>query len=565
MSIIDMKTESVQDNDLSTLMRLTGRHTVDMDFENLTYSVSDRKQGLKESQEVIQYIMQDDQLNPLFTVNEIMMMAAQLKLGAGLSTKTKQMLIHGVLETIGLSATTNTRCGRLSGGQKKRLSIALELIDNPPVLFLDEPTSGLDSSSSAQCLSMLKDLARGGRTVVCTIHQPSAALFLEMDHVYVLAAGTCVYKGDSANVVPFLGSLGLHCPQYHNPADYLLEVANKEYGDFTEQMNFAAQDNSWRSDDDPEKLQMISIERENHHNNNTLKPSDSEEFAKTMVLVGPASEFCKFWILLQRCFVQLYRDWTVTHLKAIIHVLVAVILGLLYGDSGSNGLKTISNVSLYLVSLVYLCYTTMMPAILKLPSELPVLRKESFNNWYKLRTYYTAFLVANIPVQIMFSVLFCSVSYVMTYQPLEMYRFLMYVAICVLVTLASDGIGIFLGSVTDPVNGTFFGAIFTCTMLVFAGFLVQFTHMPIVWSYISNISYLKFGLEGLFIAGYGYGRANLPCPEDIYCHFRSPKTITKELDMNLDNYWVDVGVLAAFFVAVRIAGYCTLKRTLRNG
>lgn len=86
-------------------------------------------------------------------------------------------------------------------------------------------------------------------------------------------------------------------------------MANKEYGDFTEQMNFAAQDNSWRSDDDPEKLQMISIERENHHNNNTLKPSDSEEFAKTMVLVGPASEFCKFWILLQRCFVQLYRDW----------------------------------------------------------------------------------------------------------------------------------------------------------------------------------------------------------------------------------------------------------------
>jgi ABC-type multidrug transport system ATPase subunit len=80
--------------------------------------------------------------------------------------------------------------------------------------------SGLDSCTSRQCLAVLKLLAREGRTVVCTIHQPSASLFEMFDHLYVIAEGMCIYQGSIKGMVPYLSEVGLDCPPYHNPADF---------------------------------------------------------------------------------------------------------------------------------------------------------------------------------------------------------------------------------------------------------------------------------------------------------------------------------------------------------
>lgn len=108
----------------------------------------------------------------------------------------------------------------LSGGQKKRLSIALELVANPPVFFLDEPTSGLDDFSAKNTVLLLRRLADEGRTVICTIHQPSASMLKVFDKVYVVAKGQCVFQGTPNAIVPYLGRNGFDCPTSYNPADY---------------------------------------------------------------------------------------------------------------------------------------------------------------------------------------------------------------------------------------------------------------------------------------------------------------------------------------------------------
>ncbi|XP_065159986.1 ATP-binding cassette subfamily G member 4-like isoform X5 [Atheta coriaria] len=501
------------------------------------------------------YILQDDMLCPLFTVWETMVFAAKLKLGTTIPPESRHWLLSNILETLGLAETIHTRCNRLSGGQRKRLSIALELIDNPPIMFLDEPTTGLDSLSSFQCVSVLKDLAHDGRTIICTIHQPSASIFEMFDHVYVIADGQCLYQGTALNTIPFLASVGLDCPQYHNPADHLLEVANCEYGDFNDKLVKATRESNWRIKPKPHKLQLIQQPSRSHLLTN-------EE--RTMVLVQKPSEFYRFRVLLLRNLIQLYRDWTILHLRCVLHVLVGIFIGLLYYDYGNDGSKTMKNIGYFIISMVYLSYTTMMPAALKLPSEVPILRKESFNNWFNLSTYYMSFIMVHMPLQMIFAAIYTVSSYFLTGQALEIARMGKVSLIMILSTLTAESIGVILGTSVNPINGTFLGAISLALFLVVAGFLMLFTHMSKVMYGLSYLSYIAYGMEACVEAMY-FDRASLPCPDDVtYCHVKTPSLLLAELGMDKGNYYYDVLFLVGHVLIGKFLGFFTLRHKLRK-
>uniref|UniRef100_A0A182XDB9 ABC transporter domain-containing protein n=2 Tax=gambiae species complex TaxID=44542 RepID=A0A182XDB9_ANOQN len=621
------------------------------------------------------YILQEDYLQPLFTVHEIMLMACDLKVSSdSLNRSEKLRLVDKILDTLHLSYCKQTRCGSLSGGQRKRLSIALELIDNPPILFLDEPTTGLDSSSSLYTIKLLQGLAREGRTIVCTIHQPSATVYemfdhvyvlaeghcvyqgsalntvpylrsvglhcpayhnaadycngldsssslytikllqglaregrtivctihqpsatvYEMfDHVYVLAEGHCVYQGSALNTVPYLRSVGLHCPAYHNAADYLLEVTNKEYGNFTKALAKAATDPSWRlaplvdrlgggggGGGVPAALPPCPPAYDSNHND-AVYQGHRKEVAVVVPLVGPVdqlpgkmadqsqrrpSEFAKLLILMKRSNIQLYRDWTVTHLKLFVHIVCAIVIGLLFGDSGINATKSISNVASFMVHILYLWYTTVMPGVLKYPYEMNILKKESFNRWYKIRTYFVASMLTSLPVQIFFAIVYATIVYAMTYQPCELERYLMFTAVLVLNTIVADGFGLFLGTFLNEINGTFIGAIMTCFMFVFCGFLIMFSHMSDAMRGISYLSSHRYSFEALVLTAYDDSRSDLVCPKDeMYCHYVKANTIMRELGVVSGNYLFNVVTLVVHFVAIKVVGFWTLKRKLKMG
>ncbi|KAG8228307.1 hypothetical protein J437_LFUL007025 [Ladona fulva] len=184
-------------------------------------STNGKPRDLNRFRKISRYIMQEDRLQKHVSVKEALKTAADLKLGNRLSEEDKGRVVEEIIICLRLDRCSNTLTQRLSGGERKRLSIALELVDNPPVIFLDEPTTGLDDLSSAQCILLLQQLARGGRTVICSVHTPSARLFAAFDHVFVVSEGQCVFTGPPHQVVPFLKStLSLDCPTHYNPADF---------------------------------------------------------------------------------------------------------------------------------------------------------------------------------------------------------------------------------------------------------------------------------------------------------------------------------------------------------
>lgn len=165
--------------------------------------------------------MQQDIHQVALTVRDVMMYAADLKLGFDdLTKEQKSEIVNEIIHLLRLEKTMDTDCSRLSGGELKRLSIAQELVNNPPVLFLDEPTTGLDDMSCMQCVDLLKKLASDGRTIVCSIHTPSAKIFEKFDQIYVVANGQCIYNGKGENIVSYMETVGLRCPKTYNPADF---------------------------------------------------------------------------------------------------------------------------------------------------------------------------------------------------------------------------------------------------------------------------------------------------------------------------------------------------------
>lgn len=147
------------------------------------------------------YVTQEDILTTALTVGEVVYYSALLQLPDTMSKSEKRERAHTTIKEMGLQDVINTRIGGwsnkgISGGQKRRVSICLEILTRPKLLFLDEPTSGLDSAASYHVMKKITRLARqDGRTVIASIHQPSTEVFHLFHNLCLLSSGKTIYFG----------------------------------------------------------------------------------------------------------------------------------------------------------------------------------------------------------------------------------------------------------------------------------------------------------------------------------------------------------------------------------
>ena len=176
------------------------------------------------------YTMQQDVLLPTLTVRETLEYAAELRLPPPTSPMERQKVVEEVILELGLKECADTRIGNnvhkgCSGGEKRRTSLAVQMLSNPSLLFLDEVTTGLDAATAFQLVTTLKSLAVKGRTIICTIHQPRSEIWNLFDSVLLLAGGSALYSGIAAQCLSYFGGHGYVLPPFVNPAEFLIDLA----------------------------------------------------------------------------------------------------------------------------------------------------------------------------------------------------------------------------------------------------------------------------------------------------------------------------------------------------
>lgn len=210
---------------------------------------------------------EDDYHLPALSVRETLRYAAILKLPAEMSRKRKYARAEEVLRMLGLTDCANGVVGGellkgISGGEKRRLSLACQMINDPSVLVLDEPTSGLDSATAFQVMQVLENIARTGRCVIISVHQPRSDIFHLVDRVLLLGkGGNVVYEGERSGMLSHFAGLGYKCPSFFNPADYALDLvsvdlkSNRRYERSSRRVNELV--TAWRDHDEKRVAQKL--------------------------------------------------------------------------------------------------------------------------------------------------------------------------------------------------------------------------------------------------------------------------------------------------------------------
>ena len=456
------------------------------------------------------YVTQDFQFFEYLTVRETLTIAAKLTLPSSQGTAEKLARVEKLLSELDLTRASETMIGSptnpenpgISGGERRRLCIAMELMNNPPLLFLDEPTSGLDAASALMVVDLLKRQTLQGKTVVCVIHQPRASILPLFDQVLLMGAGKVVYYGPSCDFAAetdplrsFFVDAGHPCPPFENPADHILDIINTTSGEAEGGDETAKLEQRQKTADTLAKYYATTALSKQMVGNMALGGGSPLPGIEGNVSSKYATSwFTQCFVLVGRTFKLKFRDPMsfMTILSSVI--VIAVLQGSIYYDMPQGDWQNrIGGVAMFISFMSFLCFDILM----LWPAEKQVYLRDQRSGMYSTSAFYVARSAAEAPIHIICGFLGGMITYHMYGLSCSMFEFSIMSGLVI-----STAAAVFMA--VSSISKTFEQAnqlampILTIFFL-FSGFFVPATKIPAMWTWVPDVNFLYFAVNYVIV------------------------------------------------------------------
>ncbi|PAN11425.1 hypothetical protein PAHAL_2G162800 [Panicum hallii] len=407
------------------------------------------------------YVTQENVLMATLTVREAIYYSAQIQLPDTMTVAEKLARADDTIQEMGLTSALDTRIGGretkgISGGQRKRLTICLEILTRPRLLFLDEPTSGLDSAASYHVMSRITGLtAREGMTIVAVVHQPLSEVFELFHGLCLLASGQTIYFGPAANAAEFFTSNGYPCPPMRNPSDHFLRTINRD---------FELESGERRTVSKPSAAHeaietLVNAYKSSNTSENAKKEMhDINEMSGVMLRRNQASFLTKVLVLTRRSFVNMYRDVGYYWLRLGIYISISLCLGTIYYNFGYgyDSIRSRSSMLMFTGGLLTLMAIGGFPSFVE---EMKIFRRERLNGHYGVSAFVISNWLSATPYLVLIAVLPGAVAYYLSGLKRGVDHFMYFTLVLCACTMLVEGLMMIVAAIVpDFLMGIITGA-----------------------------------------------------------------------------------------------------------
>ncbi|XP_039065771.1 ABC transporter G family member 15-like [Hibiscus syriacus] len=525
----------------------------------------------------IAYVTQEDVMLGTLTVRETLTYSAHLRLPSNLTKDEVNDIVEGTIMEMGLQECGDTVIGSwhlrgISGGEKKRLSIALEILTMPKMLFLDEPTSGLDSASAFFVVQSLRNIARDGRTVVSSIHQPSSEVFALFDDLFLLSGGETVYFGEAKMAVQFFAEAGFPCPSRRNPSDHFLRCINSDFDAVTATLKGSQRLRDKPSNSDPftnmatSQIKAALVEKYRQSKYAERAKARIQEISKiegleVEAINGSEATWLKQLITLtKRSFLNMCRDVGYYWARIVIYILVSICVGTVFYDVGYGNTAILARVSCggFITGFMTFMSIGGFPSFIE---EMKVFNKERLNGYYGVAAYTLSNFLSSFPFLVAIALVTGTITfYLVKFRSGFSHYAFFCLNIFFSITVIESLMMVVASLVPNYLMGIITGAGIIGILMMTSGFFRLLPDLPkIFWRYpISYINYGSWALQGAYKNDFMGLEFDPLLPGDQ--KLTGDQIITQYFGVTVDrSKWLDLTAVVIILICYRLIFFLILK------